>query len=65
MKETKKWYQSKTIWSGIVAVITVTLNAILQQFGPNPTIQLILNIITGSAGAFGIYSRVVADKKIV
>ncbi len=64
MEETKKWYQSKAVWAGIVAVVTVTLNAILQQFGPNPIIQLILNIITGVAGAFGIYGRVVADKKI-
>lgn len=64
MSGSKKWYQSKTIWSGVVAVITATINAILQQFGPNPTLQLILNIITGVAGAFGVYGRVVAKEEI-
>jgi len=64
MDSTKKWYQSKAVWGGIVAVISVTLNAVLQQFGPNPALQLILNVVTGIAGAFGIYGRVKADTKI-
>ena len=64
MGETKKWYESKAVWGGIIAVVTATINAILQQFGPNPTLELILNIITGIAGALGIYGRVKANKKI-
>ena len=63
MKGKKKWYESKTVWSGIIAVVVATLNAIMVNFNV-PGLHFVLNLITSIAGAFGIYGRVVADKKI-
>ena len=62
--KTKKWYQSKAIWGGIVTVIVVTLKTVLEQFGANPSLQFALNLVVGIAGAFGIYGRKVANTQI-
>lgn len=60
----KPWYRSKTIWAGILVIITVTINAIMEQFGPNPNLQVLLSVISGVAGAFGIYGRAVSTTDI-
>jgi len=63
--ETKKWYQSKTILSCIVAIaIAVLKNLIQYGIGDPSVLQQILNLIIAVAGVFGIYGRVKADKKI-
>jgi len=64
MKETKKWYQSKTVWSNILIVVIATLTAIDQQFGTQLMHSPVVQVILAIAGAFGIYGRVKADKKI-
>ena len=62
---TKKWYQSKTILSCIVAIAVAILQNLIQYgIGDVSVLQQILNLIIAVAGVFGIYGRVKADKKI-
>lgn len=58
--ETKKWYQSKTIWSGIVAVIIAAYNTAATQFH----LPIIPEFVYGILGSFGIYSRVTSNTVI-
>jgi len=64
--ETKKWYESKTIWSGIIAILIAVYNTIqpllAQHFGIN--LPVIPNWVYTILGALGIYGRMSADKKI-
>lgn len=64
--ENKKWYTSKGVLTGIVTVLIslyeVTAQALAPQFGWN--IPPIPAWVFTMLGALGIYSRVVADKKI-
>jgi len=64
--ETKKWYQSKTIWSGIITILIAVYNAIqpllAQYFGI--VLPVIPDWVYTILGALGIYGRVSADKKI-
>jgi len=63
--ETKKWYQSKTVWSCIVAIAVAILQNLIQYgIGDVSVLQQIMNLIIAVAGVFGIYGRVTADKKI-
>lgn len=63
MEETKKWYLSKTIWSGF----TTTVVALLMSVGALPE-TVSASIADESAlvllGIATIYSRLKADKKI-
>ena len=52
----KKWYLSKTIWSGVVAVLVAAYNTAAGQFG----LPAIPEFVFGILGAFGIYSRATA-----
>ena len=66
MDKTKKWYQSKSVLTGIVTVLIGTYEAIklsvAPEFGWNlPNIPPLVYTVLG---ALGIYSRVVAEKKI-
>lgn len=60
--DTKKWYQSKAVWAGIVAVLLATYEAV--KFSLAPVIGFVVPPIPewvyGLLAAFGIYSRVVA-----
>jgi len=64
--ETKKWYESKTIWSGIIAILIAVYNTVrpllAQYFGVY--LPEIPDWVYTILGALGIYGRVVADKKI-
>lgn len=64
--ETKKWYQSKTIWSGIITILITVYNTIqpllAQYFGIK--LPVIPDWVYTILGALGIYGRVVANKKI-
>jgi hypothetical protein len=66
MDEKKKWYQSKAVLTGIVTVLIGTYEtvkvALAPQFGW--TLPEIPGIVYTVLGALGIYSRVVAEKKI-
>jgi len=52
--ENKKWFQSKTIWAGIVVVLIAAYNSASAQFG----LPAIPEYVFGILAAFGIYSRV-------
>ena len=62
MDSTKKWYQSKSIWTGVVAVL-IGLYGLLQA-NLIPTLPPIPEWVFTILGAVGIYTRVVATDKI-
>ena len=57
---TKPWYQSKTIWIGIVAVIITAYNAASATFA----LPAIPEFVFGILGALGIYTRATATTRI-
>lgn len=66
MTDTKKWYQSKGVLTGIVTVLITayegTRGMIAPQFGWDlPEIPVFVYTVLG---ALGIYARKVASKKI-
>ena len=64
--ENKKWYESKTIWSGIISIVIAIYNTVQpllsQLFGIN--LPVIPDWIYTILGSLGIYGRVTANKKI-
>jgi uncharacterized membrane protein YraQ (UPF0718 family) len=69
--QTKKWYQSKTIWGGIIAIIAAVLSlfgkqidAETQDFLTNQAVEIATAVATMIAGVMAIYGRFKADKKI-
>jgi len=58
--EDKKWYQSKAIWAGIVGVVIVAYNTLSTSLGWPAIPEFVYAIL----GAFGIYSRTVANTTI-
>ena len=68
----KKWYKSKTIWAGVVAVGVAVYNALSGALAAQCNIAgsicahlpAIPQWVYGILGAFGIYGRVKADSKI-
>lgn len=64
--ESKKWYQSKTIWTSIV-MISISLLSLLADINIVPAeIALKVSGFIGTvAGAFGIYLRTTSDPNTV
>lgn len=71
--DSKKWYQSKTIWAGIIGVIIAVYNsaapALAQGCAADPvglcvTIPAIPDWVFAVLGAFGIYGRNTASTAI-
>lgn len=71
--EQKPWYQSKTIWAGLVAVLIAVYNAASAGLATGCTtdpVGLCINLpiipewVFALLGAFGIYSRSVAKTTI-
>lgn len=60
MTDGKKWYQSKTVWTGIVTAVMGAYLSLQPQFGWPAIPDWVFTIL----GALGIYSRVVATKEI-
>lgn len=63
----KSWFQSKTIWGGLIAVIVPLLT--LAGFEITPEDQAafgdaVTAIVTAAGGILAIYGRVVASKEI-
>jgi len=61
--ETKIWWQSRTVWTGLVGA----LFAILHQFGMLPvdlTTEMVLNMILGIVSVLAVVFRVDATKKL-
>jgi hypothetical protein len=64
--ETKKWYRSKGVLTGVVTVLIGLYESVRITLAPQfgwtiPNIPEFLYVLLG---ALGVYSRVVADKKI-
>lgn len=67
MDDAKTWYQSKTVWGGLIAIFA----ALMQARGHNIPIQEqvgLVDALTTSAGAIGgllaIYGRLTATQPI-
>ena len=63
----KKWYESKGVWGGIVALLAVIVGAFGYAIAPEDTQGLVdaLSAIGGAVGAIlAIYGRVKAKDKI-
>lgn len=67
MNEEKQWYESKTVWSGVVTLLAVALGAVGYTVTPEDQISLVA-AVTAAAASIGsivsIYGRVSASKKI-
>lgn len=66
MTDSKKWYKSKGVWTGIVTVLVALYQGIDTQIGPQVGFNLpdIPNFVYAILGAIGIYSRKVATTTI-
>lgn len=60
MDSTKKWYQSKGVWTGVVTGLMGIYLAVAPAAGFPAVPEWIFAIL----GGMGIYTRVVADSKI-
>jgi len=60
--ESKKWWESKTIWSGVVAVLIVAYNATREQLVPSAP-EIPEWVFMALAGV-GIYGRAKATTTI-
>ena len=60
MEDTKKWYQSKNIWTGVVTAIVGLYLSLAPQFHWPNIPDWIFTIL----GAIGVYTRVTASTKI-
>jgi len=56
-KQVKKWYQSKTIWLGVSAVVSAACAAVAGGAGWQA-------VILAAVGAAGVYLRTVTDKAV-
>ena len=71
MNETKKWYESKTIWGGVITLLAVLLSFLGIQIDEQ-TKQVLINETTAFASAAAaligslltIYGRIKAEKRI-
>jgi len=62
--DTKKWYQSKAIWAGIVTAVIGAADAIAKLFGVDLNSVWWFGIIVSILGAIGVYGRATASTKI-
>lgn len=60
MEGTKKWWQSKNVWTGIVT----GLLGIYMSLQPVLSVPAIPEWVFALLGGLGVYTRVTADKKI-
>ena len=64
--DSKKWYQSKGVWTGVLTVVIGTYEGVRMTLAPQFgwTIPEIPPFVYTILGTLGIYSRVVANSKI-
>lgn len=60
MEDSKKWYASKGVWTGVVIILIAAYNAGSASFGWPPVPEWVFTLL----GAAGIYARKTADKTI-
>jgi hypothetical protein len=54
--DAKRWWASKTVWSGIIAAVVAAYNTAAPSFGWTAIPEWVFGILS----AIGIYSRVTA-----
>ena len=59
--DTKKWYQSKGVWTGVLTVLLAAYGSAAVQFNLPHVPEWIFTLL----GAAGIYARATADSKLV
>ena len=67
MIEQKKWYHSKAVWGGIVAVAAVGAGAIGFDFDAEAraeTVDAILQLVAAGGALMAIFGRIVATELI-
>ena len=65
--ETKAWWQSKTIWGGLVAIGSALAGVAGIAISPelqDEIVALVMVIAGGVGGLLSIYGRIKADKEI-
>ena len=62
--DTKKWYQSKAIWAGIVTALIGAAEGTAQSFGVDLHSFWWFSIVLTILGGIGIYGRATATTKI-
>ena len=62
--DTKKWYQSKAIWAGIVTALIGAAQGVAQVFGVDLNSFWWFSIAITMLGGLGIYGRATATTKI-
>ena len=63
----KKWYHSKAVWGGIVAVAAVGASAIgfdVDAAAREHTVDAILQLVTAAGALMAIFGRIVATDLI-
>ena len=60
MESTKRWYLSRAVWAGVLAVLIAAYNTAVTQFGLPP----IPDFVYGILGALGIYGRTAATQRV-
>ncbi len=67
MNDMKQWYESKTVWGGLIAILASLLQAAGIDVDPGTQADLADNAMA-LAGAIGglvaIYGRLTAEKKL-
>jgi hypothetical protein len=63
---TKQWYRSRNVWTGIITVLIGLYSGIQSSVGPEVgwSLPAIPEWIFAFLGALGIYTRVTASKTI-
>lgn len=64
----KKWYQSKAVWGGLIAVLAAVGGAFGFDIGAEDQaglVDAVLGFVGAAGGVLAIYGRVKAEKEIV
>ncbi len=67
MDESKKWWQSKAVWGGLVAIgaaVAGAFGVVVDQGTQDQVIQLITVIAGAVGGLLSVYGRLKAEKMI-
>jgi|DEB0MinimDraft_10_1074344.scaffolds.fasta_scaffold10724_6 uncharacterized membrane protein len=65
--DSKAWWQSKTIWGGLVVVIAVIAQAFgytISEGQQADLVDIILSVVAAAGGVMAIAGRVMASKKL-
>lgn len=67
MGDTKPFWMSKVVWSGIIIIIASFVNGagyVMDEITQTEIVELIMTVITGLAGLVAIVGRIRATKMI-